>query len=101
MPDLEELVHQRYDPAEVAVVGLHPGEPVGLVRDFVEQTGITFPILVDQKSTLDLFAFPPGVNASAPRDVVIDQTLTVRSIKNSFDADEIRSRIDELLDESP
>jgi hypothetical protein len=65
----------------VLVYGLHPNENPAQLADFVEQTGITFPV-VPSNGTLNMFAFPPGVQYPYPRDVVIGKDLTVRSLKN-------------------
>lgn len=62
------------------------------------QTGITFPVLFNQ-GTLSQFDFPPGVGFPYPRDVVIGKDLTVRSIRNSFDPDEMTSLVEQLLAE--
>lgn len=100
LPDLEQSVHQTYSPDQVRVVGLHrASDPTELVLDFQVQTGVTFSLLPDERNTLGQFAFPPGVDFPYPKDVVVDQNLTIRSIKNSFDADEMQALIDELLAE--
>ncbi|MBX2797629.1 MAG: hypothetical protein KTR31_08175 [Myxococcales bacterium] len=80
------------------VIGLYPAnEPVDGLDAFVTQTGVTFRLVPDVDRSFLKFEFPEGVNFPYPRDVVIDSDLTVRSIKNSFDADEMQQLIDELL----
>jgi len=99
-PDLEHAIHQAYPTDQVSVVGIHPpSDPSPLVDDFRQQTGVTFPLVPDEKLTLNQFRFPPGVDFPYPRDVVVGKDLTIRSIKNSFDADETRALIDQLLAE--
>lgn len=68
------------------------------MADFVEQTGITFPILADQ-GTLWNLSFPPGVGYPYPRDVIIDKHGVIRSIKNSFSIEEAKALITKLLAE--
>jgi peroxiredoxin len=80
------------------VIGLYGSESPEKLAEFVEQTGITFPIMKDQ-STLGLYAFPDGVGYPYPRDVVIDKNGVVRSIKNSFDAGAMDTLVQELLAE--
>ena len=80
------------------VYGLHGGEDPKLLEDFAEQTGVTFP-LERHNGTLSLLAFPAGVGYPYPRDVVIGKDLTVRSIKNSFNVDEMDALIQQLLAE--
>ncbi len=77
---------------------LHRGESVDLPTDFLEQTGLAFPVVRDE-ATLGLFAFPRGVGFPYPRDVVIGKDLTVRSIKNSFNPEEMEALAQELLAE--
>jgi hypothetical protein len=82
----------------VVVYGLHPGEPLKERNDFIQQTGVTFPI-VNSNNTLYHFDFAPGVGFPYPRDVIVGKDLTVRSIKNSFDIEETKQLIDQLLAE--
>ena len=81
------------------VYGLHSNDPADLIADFIEQTGVTFPIVVDEASTLGEFAYPQGVGYPYPRDVVVGKDLTVRSIRNSFDVHEMDTLIQQLLAE--
>lgn len=80
------------------MIGIHPGDPPGKVAAFVEQTGVSFPIVADQ-GTLSELAFPAGVGYPYPRDVVIDKGLRIRSIRNSFNAVETRELVEQLLKE--
>jgi hypothetical protein len=98
LPDIEHAIHQTYGD-EVIVIGLHKGEDPGLLADFVEQTGVTFPLVVDEGGTLGQFAFPQGVGYPYPRDIVIDKELTIRSVRNSFDMDEMTVLVDALVGE--
>ncbi len=98
MPDLDATIHIPYADQGVLVYGIHPGEPVDLLADFREQTGVTFPLLPDE-ATLRQFAFPPGVGYPYPRDIVVDKNLRVRSIKNSFHPEEMEALIQQLLAE--
>ena len=97
-PDLEQTIHQHYSTDEVRVVGIYPAiEPAVLVQDFQEQTGVTFPLVVDETFSIARVEVPRGTDFPFPRDVVIDQDLVIRSNKNSFDSAEMRALIDELL----
>lgn len=98
MPDIDALIWKKYQGQGVLVYGLHSGERPDLLQDFVEQTGVSYPI-VDGRRTLSRFEFPPGVNYPYPRDVVIDKRGVVRSIKNSFDVNEMDALIEQLLAE--
>lgn len=95
MSDLESI-WQQYKGQGVLVYGLHPGEPLKELNDFIEQTGVTFPI-VNSNNTLYNFDFAPGVGFPYPRDVIVDKSLVVHSIKNSFDVEETKALIEQLL----
>ena len=81
------------------VFGLHQGEDPNLLDDFQMQTGVTFPLMKDDGFTLNKVAYPQGVGYPYPRDVVIGKDLTIHSIKNSFDVDEMDALVQQLLDE--
>jgi peroxiredoxin len=100
LPDIDATIYQKYKAQGVIVYGLHPsGESAQQVADFVKQTGVSFPIVADQSGTLGKFAFPPGVGYPYPRDVVIGKDLKVRSIRNSFNVDEVDALVQQLLKE--
>ena len=96
MPDIDASIYRPYRDDGVLVYGLHPGDPPAQVADFVEQTGITFPVLRDP-GTISRFRFPEGVGYPYPRDVVIGPDLTVLSIRNSFNQDEVLGLVEEHL----
>lgn len=91
-------MYEQYADQDVLVFALHPGDPPDQIADFIEQTGITFPVLADQ-STLFEFSYPNGVGYPYPRDIVIGKDLKVRSIKNSFNGQEMDALITQLLAE--
>lgn len=80
----------------VRVIGIHGGESAQQLANFSEQTGVSFPLLRDE-GTRSQFAYPAGVNFPYPRDVVVDKNLVVRSIRNSFDVDEMDALVQRLL----
>lgn len=99
LPDIEAEIWKKFKNRGVLVYGIHRGENPSLLQDFVEQTGVTYPIVADSGSTLNTLAFPAGVGYPYPRDVVIGKDLTVRSIKNSFNAAEMQTLVENLLAE--
>ncbi len=96
MPDIDAAIWKKYEDQGVLVYGIHPNESPQQLEAFLEQTGISFPVLADVNSK-NQFAFPPGVGYPYPRDVVIGKDLTVRSIKNSFNVPEMEGLIQQLL----
>ncbi len=97
MPDIEASIWQKYRDKGVLVYGIHGGDLPDQVLDFIAQTGVTFPIVADAQGSLSSFVFPNGVNYPYPRDVVIGKDLVVRSIRNSFNPDEMSSLVEQLL----
>jgi hypothetical protein len=98
LSDLENAIWQPFKDQGVLVFGIHGGEQTALLEDFVEQTGVTFPIVQDS-GTRGLFAYPPGSNYPYPRDVVVGRGLRIKSIKNSFNAAEMAELVEALLAE--
>lgn len=98
MPDIEATLWQNEDFRDrgLLVYGIHRGEDPDLLEDFIEQTGVQFPIVRDS-GTISTFAFPAGVGYPYPKDVVIGPDLTIHSIRNSFNVDEMEALIDSLL----
>lgn len=82
----------------MVVIGLHQDESAEQLAAFIEQTGVTFPIVSDQGSLYQL-DFPIGVGYPYPRDVVVGKDLTIHAIKNSFDVEEMDALIGQLLAE--
>ena len=98
MPELEQSVWNEYAQQGVVVYGIHQDEPADQLADFVEQTGITFPVIADE-GTLSKLDFPIGVGYPYPRDVVVGKDLKIHAIKNSFDVTEMNTLIQKLLEE--
>jgi len=69
------------------------------LEDFVEQTGVTFPI-VEDRGSISLLAFPEGVGYPYPRDVVVGPDLRIRSIRNSFNLAKMQTLVESLLEEA-
>ena len=100
MPELQSSIADRFADQPVKVFAIYgTGEDASQVAAFVEQTGVTFPVIPDEGSTLSQFDFPGGVGYPYPRDVVIGKDLTVRSIRNSFNAEEMTTLVEQLLTE--
>lgn len=78
--------------------GLYSNEAPQILQAFEDQTGVTFPLLQSQ-GTLGKFAYPPGTGYPFPKDVVIGKGLVVRSIKGSFNSEELVPLIESLVAE--
>ena len=97
MSDIEHTIHKPLKSKGVLIYGIHQGENPKLLADFVKQTGVTFPIVANQGFAS--FSFPPGTGYPYPQDVVIDKNLKVRTIKQSFNQDELKQLVLKLLAE--
>ncbi len=100
-PDLEREVQQAYGRDRVQVYGvnanLHPGEMDGLVLDFVEQTGVTFPVVYDLGGTYWMYERPEDDTAPFPLNVVIAPDGTIAFVQVEQDMDALAAAIDALL----
>ncbi len=78
--------------------GLFGSESAATVGAFVEQTGVTFPVLLGDVSYFD-YANPDGSISPFPLDVIIDQQGRIRYLRHEFDGDAMASEIERLLAE--
>jgi len=100
LPDIDESVHQTYADDPVLAYGLYGiSEDPNSIADFAEQTGVLMPLVPDSEGTLGDLAFPAGVGFPYPKDVIVGKDLRIRSIRNSYNADEMEALIEELLAE--
>ena len=100
-PDLERHVAQAYPSEQVQVYGvnanLHPGEFDSVVLDFIEQTGVTFPVIFDQGGTYWMYDRPSADTAPFPLNVVIDPDGRIAAVQVEQDVDALTAAIDALL----
>lgn len=99
MPEIENSIWQPYKDQGILVYAIHPGDPPGQVQAFIEQTGVTYPVIMDVNTSRIDFNFSQGVGYPYPRDIVIGKDLTIHSIKNSFDVEEMDALVQRLLAE--
>ena len=100
-PRIEKEIWQRFKDEGIQVLGIDTFEeedPMGNAHAFKEKGGLTFPVLVDYDSGVGL-RFSP--NEALPVHAVLDGDRRVRYLSvGSFDLEEIRSIVTELLVES-
>ncbi|MDX2019031.1 MAG: redoxin domain-containing protein [Deltaproteobacteria bacterium] len=99
LPDVESQIWRKYRDRGVLVFGIHSGEDPKLLADFIQQTGVTFPVTEDVGDTLFRLRFPRGVGYPYPRDVVIGKDGTIRLIANAFDVAEMDALLQRLINE--
>lgn len=102
-PDLETKIWQRYRSRGVVVIGMDPGglfggETAGLVRNFIRQTGITFPVAFDHKGSYRQLRGLGGKSlAPFPLDVVVDQQGRIAYVSRKYEAKRLQRVIERLL----
>lgn len=78
--------------------GLFGNESVSTLAAFVDQTGVSFPILRDDTTYFD-YGNPDGAISPFPLDVIIDRDGNIAYLRREFDADAMIMTIDRLLAE--
>ncbi len=98
MPDIQKHIYEaRKDDGNVMVIGLNPGGLTGqdqaYVGDYVDNLGITFPVVMDQQYSYGKYGSSASI-APFPLDVVVDATGKIMLIKRDFDIDAIDAALD-------
>lgn len=76
--------------------GLFGQESTSTLASFVEQTGISFPVLRNDDTYFD-YATPDGAISPFPLDVIVDRDGTIVYLRHEFDVDAMTTTIDQLL----
>jgi peroxiredoxin len=84
----------------VVVIGVNGGGLLGgddgpRIDAFIRQTGVTFPVVMDQGQT-QLYDQGPAISPY-PVDVVIDRDGTIRAIFTEYDADALLEAVNDAL----
>ena len=92
---------QQYKDQNVQFLGLSGngimgGETPALVQQFAEQTGVTFPLLLND-TTKNSYANPDGSITPYPLDVVADGSGTIVYLRHELDAAAIEQAIQQAL----
>lgn len=100
-PDLETQLWQKYRDRGVVVLGLSGSglfgsESASTIASFIEQTGVSFPIVRGDSTYFD-YANPDGAISPYPLDVIIDRDGTITYLRHEFDGDAMVAEIDRLL----
>jgi hypothetical protein len=94
--DLETSVWQVYQDEDFVLIGINFREPIGIVEDFIETFGPTFPILHDVTGEVYMTYSNSG-QSPFPLDYIIDQDGIIRYIATEYDPAEIIQTVEELL----
>jgi hypothetical protein len=76
--------------------GLFDRESTSTIEGFREQTGVTFPLLVGDR-TFSEYAAPDGAISPYPIDVIIDKKGVIRYLRREFDGEAMEATIQALL----
>jgi len=102
---METAIWQNFNQDEVILVGISNTNSQSIISNFVEENGLTFPILYDSGSsggvqggdTYDLY-YMPNDGSPYPRDFVIDQEGIIVYANNEIDTEWMIYEINSLID---
>ncbi len=78
--------------------GLFGSESTSTLAAFVQQTGVSFPILRNDTTYFD-YANPDGAISPFPLDVIVDRQGNIAYLRHEFDAEAMVTTIERLLAE--
>ena len=101
---METAIWQNFYSNEVQLVGIANTNNENLISNFVEENGLSFPILYDSGSsggvqggdTYDLY-YMPNDGSPYPRDFVIDQNGIIAYANNEIDTEWMLTVIYDLI----
>ena len=76
--------------------GLFGSESSSTLAGFVDQTGVSFPILRGDNTYFD-YADPDGAISPFPLDVIVDADGNIAYLRREFDIDAMVMAIDRIL----
>ena len=91
MPHLEERVWQRFKADGVQLLGVDLDEPPAKVQGLVDDTGVTYPICLDEGG--DLFHRITVPKAGVTRNVVVDRQGNIAFLTRLFEEEEFEAMI--------
>ncbi len=100
MPDIEQNIWLPLQSQGVSVIGIDQGGLMGgdttaIVNQFIDQTGVTFPIGWDSSDSY--FAFPNAESISPfPLDVVVDRDGKIAYVNREYDAEALLDVVERL-----
>ena len=102
---METAIWQNFNQEEVILVGISNTNSQSIISNFVEENGLTFPILYDSGSPggvqggdiYDLY-YMPNDGSPYPRDFVVDQEGVIVYANNEIDTEWMLYEINNLID---
>ncbi|HBR86468.1 MAG TPA: redoxin [Candidatus Marinimicrobia bacterium] len=94
MPHLEKDVWQQFKEKEFILIGIDKDEPLEVVKPFIEEMKVTYPIALDPGSAVfQLFAHK---EAGVTRNIVLDKTGKIVFLTRLFDEKEYKAMIEKI-----
>lgn len=97
-PDLEHSFHQQYGPEGLLVLGLSARSSADAedLAAFLDATGATFPVVVDDRDTYAQYAADDSVSPY-PIDVVVDADGIIVYLSREYDPDAMADAVERVL----
>ncbi|MEZ4238897.1 MAG: redoxin domain-containing protein [Myxococcota bacterium] len=106
LPDIQEQFVDEYGSQGLNVIALDPDaddhENIDLVRAFVQNQGVSFPIAVEDSTVTPTYATIEAVYDGAnpyPVDILIDKQGIIRYVSREYDPTGLHGLIPQLLAE--
>jgi len=100
MPHLEKDVWLKFKDKEFILIGIDRDEPLDVVKKFIEEMKVTYPIALDPGA--DIFALFAHRESGITRNIVLDKTGKIVFLTRLFEEKEFKSmiaKIDELVND--
>jgi peroxiredoxin len=100
MPHLEKEVWLKFKDKEFILIGIDRDEPLDVVKKFIEEMKVTYPIALDPGA--DIFALFAHRESGITRNIVLDKTGKIVFLTRLFEEKEFKSmiaKIDELVND--
>tara|TARA_Y100001970_G_scaffold141221_1_gene173863 strand:- start:342 stop:839 length:498 start_codon:yes stop_codon:yes gene_type:complete len=102
---METAIWQNFNQEEVILVGISNTNSQSIISNFVEENGLTFPILYDsgspggvQGGDIYNLYYMPNDGSPYPRDFVVDQEGVIVYANNEIDTEWMLYEINNLID---
>ncbi len=100
MPFIESDIWQKHKNDNFVLIGLDRDEPLETVNHFAQETGITYPLALDDNA--DIFALYALKEAGVTRNVIINKEgkiVKLTRLYNETEFNEMKEVIEQLLNE--
>jgi peroxiredoxin len=100
MIDLDRSLYPRWQEQGVELVGIASGEPAGTVSAYVNEYGLSFPLLLDSDRAVQTAYFQQTDSQQViyPQDWVIDAEGRIAHLSTHYLPEELQRVVDELLE---